>query len=62
MSKAEIIEFIEEIDEQIEKNHKVIAAHGGNAAMILHPTTRLLMSIREMWVDMLLYDYGVFHD
>ena len=61
MSKSEIIEFIEEIDAQIEKNHKAIAAHGGTAAMILHPTTRLLMDIRETWVDMLLYEYGVFY-
>lgn len=61
MSKIEIIGFIKEIDDQIEKNRKAIAAYGGSAAMILHPTTKLLMNIREAWVDMLLYEYGVFY-
>lgn len=57
MSRTEIIEFIKEIDAQIEKNRKAVAEYGGNAAMILHPTTRLLMEIREMWMDMLVYEY-----
>lgn len=61
MSKTEIIDFIKEIDAQIEKNHKAIAAYGGCAAMILHPTTKLLMDIRDSWVDMLLYEYGVYY-
>ena len=60
MSRTEIVEFIEEIDAQIEKNRKAIAEYGGNAAMILNPTTKLLMDIREMWMDVLLYEYSAF--
>ena len=62
MSKQEIIEFIKEIDAQIEKNRKAIAAYGGMAAMMLHPTTRLLMDIRSSWADMLLYEYGEYYE
>lgn len=52
MSKEDIIKIIEAIDEELEKNEKF-------GAYI--PTTTLLMDYREMWVDMLYREYGVFY-
>jgi len=53
MSKEDIIKAIELIDEQLQKNHEVGAVY--------IPTTRLLMDVRKMYVDMLKYKYGVFY-
>ena len=50
MTKEEIIETIETIDEQLEKNKKYGA---------YMPVTRLLMNNRELFVDLLYKLYGI---
>lgn len=54
MSKEEIIKMIESIDEQLEVNGKKGATY--------IPTTRLLVDLRNWWVDILLREYGVFYN
>ena len=61
MSKEDIIKNIETIDEELKKNEEVINAHNSADVMILHVTSKLLKDARKMWVDMLLYDYGIFY-
>ena len=61
MLPEEIIEFIKEIDEQIEKDREAIALYGDSAAIILNPMISLLMNVRELWVNMLMDQYGVFY-
>lgn len=49
----DIIKNIELIDEQLKQNEEV--------GFVYIPTSKLLMDIRNMLTDMLLYDYGVFY-
>lgn len=61
MLPEDIIKFIKEIDEQIEKDRETIAQYGGSAATVLNPMIRLLMDFREMWINILLDHYGIFY-
>lgn len=53
MSKEDIIKTIELIDEQLKQNEEI--------GFVYIPTSKLLMDIRNMWIDVLLYEYGVFY-
>jgi hypothetical protein len=53
MSKEEIIKMIELIDEQLKNNQELVGAY--------IPTTKLLMDLREFWIDILLRDHEVFY-
>lgn len=61
MSKEDIIKNIETIDEELKKNEEIIDTYNSADVMILHITSKLLKDARKMWVDMLLYEYGVFY-
>lgn len=61
MSKEDIIKYIEIIDEELKKNEEVINTYNNADVMILHVTSKLLKDARKMWVDMLLYEYGIFY-
>lgn len=53
MSPEDIIKMIELIDEQLRKNKEI--------GYIYNPTTRLLTEARDMWSDILAYEYGIFY-
>jgi hypothetical protein len=61
MSKEDIIKNIEMIDDELKKNEEFINTYNSADVMILHTTSKLLKDARKMWVDMLLYEYGIFY-
>ena len=62
MSKEEIIKIIEVIDEQLKQNRKTVEECPMNADVLtLCSISKLLIQSREMWQNILLYEYGVFY-
>ena len=62
MSKEEIIKTIEEIDEQLKQNRKVVENCEMNADVLtLCALSKLLIDSREMWQSMLLDYYGIYY-
>ena len=59
MSKENIVKNIEMIDGYLKQNEDFINTHKSEDVMILHLTTHMLRDARKMWVDMLLYEYGI---
>lgn len=62
MSKEEIIKIIEELDEQLKKNRKVVENCEMNADVLtLCALSKLLIDSREMYQNMLLEHFGVYY-
>ena len=61
MSKEDIIKTIELIDGELKRNEEFINAHHSADVMMLHVMSKLLRDARKMWIDMLLYEYGVYY-
>ena len=61
MSKEDIIKNIELIDGELKRNEEFIKEHQDADTTVLHVTSKLLRDARRMWIDMLLYEYGVYY-
>lgn len=67
MSKEDIMELIEAINEQLEENKKVIEAYAGqrissnSEVLTLCTLSKMLISAKQMWKETLLTEYGVYY-
>lgn len=54
MTKEDIIKIIEVLDETLKVNEEKGTAY--------IPTTKMLIDLRNWWIDVLFREYGVFYD